>query len=79
MNSAMSAPRIQIHETLGHQSGAHEFNHFSMVPTPETDFLKRLIIIFYKFDQENSEESGRIINFGIIKERKLLNVVATLK
>nr|XP_023499823.1 uncharacterized protein LOC111774057 [Equus caballus] len=40
MGGAMSAPRIQTHETLGHQSRVCELNHSAMGPAPENRILK---------------------------------------
>ena len=34
MSGAMSMPRIQTSETVGRQSGAHEFNHLASGPAP---------------------------------------------
>src|SRR3712207_6340465 len=41
MSGAMSVPRIQTSETLGHRSGAHELNHPATGPAPVVYFFKR--------------------------------------
>ena len=42
MSGAVSTPRIQYGETLGHQSRVHELNHSAMGPVPNKQLLSAL-------------------------------------
>ena len=46
MSSAMSAPRIQTGETLGHRSGVRKLNHSAVGPAPIPEFFNCAVFNF---------------------------------
>ena len=44
MSGAMSPPRIQTRETLGHQSGAHKLNHSTTGPAVFSIYKKVFLL-----------------------------------